>query len=151
RWLFFPGGIRRQPYDATQAGFTRTYADIVDGSACTIAVCSNNKSMTCTKDADCGSGNTCDSKACSFDFQCQPPETTIPQGICAAEVHNTGEIWAETLWIARANMVWKYGFTTGGETMLQDVIDGMKLSAPKPTFLDMRDAILQADQVDNAG
>jgi hypothetical protein len=151
RWLFFPTGIRRQPYDYTQAFFTRTYANIVDGAVCTIAVCSNNPSMPCTKDADCGSGNTCNATACQFNFQCNPPATTIPQGTCDAEVHNTGEIWAETLWIGRANLVFKYGFATGGTTMLQDVIDGMKLSAPSPDFLDMRDAILMADQADNAG
>ena len=151
RWLFFPGGIRRQPYDYTQDFFTRTYADIVDGSTCSIKVCSNDPTMPCSEDEDCGMGNTCDATACMFDFQCQPPATTIAQGICAAEVHNTGELWAETLWIARANLVFKYGFATGATTLLQDVIDGMKLAAPMPDFLDMRDAILLADQTNNGG
>jgi hypothetical protein len=151
RWLIFPGGIRRQPYSTDQSVFTRTYADIVDGSSCTVATCSNDNTKTCTKNADCGAGNTCNGLACSFDYQCQPPQTAINQGTCVAEVHNTGELWSETLWIGRAGLVWKYGFPTGGQTMLQDVIDGMKLAAPQPTFLDMRDAILMADQVNNAG
>src|SRR4029077_10942564 len=60
-------------------------------------------------------------------------------------------LWAETLWLARANLVRKYGFAPGGTTIEQIVIDGMKLSPASPDFLDMRDAILQADQVDNAG
>jgi extracellular elastinolytic metalloproteinase len=151
RWLFFPGGIRRQPYTTNQTIFTRTYADIVDGSFCTVAVCSNDPTIPCNEDADCGAGNQCQSRGCSFDFQCQPPVTTIPQGICVAEVHNTGELWAETLWLARSNLVRKYGFATGGQTINQLVIDGMKLAAPAPDFLDMRNAILSADLANNGG
>ncbi len=151
RWLFFPGGIRRQPYATDQSIFTRTYADIVDGSFCTGRVCSNDPSIPCVNDAACGAGNQCVGRGCSFDYQCQPPVTTIPQGICVAEVHNTGELWAETLWLARANLVRKYGFATGGQTTNQLVIDGMKLAAPSPDFLDVRDAILSADLADNGG
>lgn len=151
RWLFFPGGIRREPYSTDQSVFTRTYADIVDGSYCSISVCSNDPTMPCTKDSDCGMGNTCVTLGCSFDFQCQPPNTTIAQGTCIAEVHNTGELWSETLWLARANLVEKYGFVTGSKTIHQLVIDGMKLASPAPTFLDMRDAILLADRVNNDG
>jgi hypothetical protein len=150
RWLFFPGGIRREPYSMNQTVFTRTYADIVDGAFCTKAVCSNDPTMICTKNEDCGMGNTCVTLGCSFDSDCEPPNTTISQGPRIAEVHNTGELWAETLWLARANLVRKYGFATGSQTIHQLVIDGMKLSPDNPTFLDMRDSILLADLVREA-
>ena len=150
-WLI-GSGIRREPYSADQSAFTRTYADIVDGARCTIRVCSNDPTQACTDDDDCGdSSDTCPKTLCSFQYQCQPPETSIPQGECVAQVHNTGELWANTLWISRALMVWKYGFSTGGLTMSQLVIDGMKLASTAPDFLDMRDAILLADLTNNGG
>lgn len=68
-----------------------------------------------------------------------------------SEVHAVGEIWCNTLWIARANLVGKYGFATGGQTILQLVVDGMKMAPPNPDFLDARDAILMADLMDNGG
>jgi len=149
-WLF-GFGIRRQAYSTDQTIFTRTYANLTDGATCATTICSNNPSMTCTKNSDCGTGNTCNGVGCQFDFQCQPPATSIPLGLCSPEVHNTGELWAETLWIARANMVKKYGWATGNRTIQQLVIDGMKMSAPMPDFLDDRDAILLADMTDNGG
>jgi hypothetical protein len=62
-----------------------------------------------------------------------------------------GEIWANTLWMARANLVWRNGFGSGGDTMLQLVVDGMKNERNHPDYLDMRDGILQADNTNNAG
>lgn len=149
-WLF-GGGIRRQPYSTNQAIFTRTYADITDGAVCASGTCSNNPAMLCTQDAQCGMGNTCNFLACQFDFQCVPPATALNQGVCSPEIHNTGELWAETLWLARANLVRKLGGAIGGVTMDQLVIDGMKLSPASPDFLDGRDAILQADMANNGG
>jgi len=76
-------------------------------------------------------------------------------GLCVsappAEVHNQGEVWCATLWEVRANLVNKYGWAVGNELALQLVTDGMNLSPPNPTFLQARDAIIQADVVDNAG
>ena len=69
----------------------------------------------------------------------------------ANEVHNMGELWCVTLWQARANLIAKYGYATGSHLILQLVTDGMKLSPVNPNFLQARDAILQADQVDNGG
>lgn len=69
----------------------------------------------------------------------------------SAEVHNVGEIWANTLWIGRALLISRYGFVTGTNTVLQLQVDGYKLSPANPDFLDMRDAILQADLVNNGG
>jgi hypothetical protein len=62
-----------------------------------------------------------------------------------AQVHYMGEVWCVTLWEARANLIAKHGWQVGNELMLQLVTDGMKLSPVNPTFLQARDAILQAD------
>ncbi len=69
----------------------------------------------------------------------------------AGEVHNMGEVWCVTLWEARANLISKYGWTTGNQLMFQLVTDGMNLAPPNPNFLQARDAILQADQVNTGG
>ena len=66
-------------------------------------------------------------------------------------MHNIGEVWCVTLWDARANLVSHYGASYGNNLMLQLVTDGMKLCPPNPTFTQARDAILQADVVDNCG
>ncbi len=72
-------------------------------------------------------------------------------GNLANEIHNQGEIWCAALWNARANLINKYGFATGNQLMLQLVTDGMNLTPANPTFIQARDAILQADLVDNNG
>ena len=54
------------------------------------------------------------------------------------EVHADGEIWAQTLWDLRA--------AVGIPAARRLVTDGMRLSPREPTFLDMRNAILLADQ-----
>ena len=59
------------------------------------------------------------------------------------EVHSDGEIWLETLWDLR-NAV-------GATTAEGLVTRAMELSPPEPSYLDMRNAILQADLVNNAG
>ena len=71
-------------------------------------------------------------------------------GSTANEVHNIGEVWFMALWEARANLIAKYGFP-GNQVMLQLVTDGMKLSPANPNFVQARDAIVQADLVNNAG
>ena len=55
----------------------------------------------------------------------------------APEVHGDGEIWAQTLWDLRTAI----GVTNARRLITQ----GMRLSPPEPSFLDMRNAILQAD------
>ncbi len=72
-------------------------------------------------------------------------------GTSASESHNVGEVWCMALWEARANLIARHGFATGNQLMLQLVTDGMKLSPANPNFLQARDAILQADLVNNAG
>lgn len=72
-------------------------------------------------------------------------------GSTANEVHNAGEVWCAALWDMRANLITKLGYQTGNTQALQLTTDGMKLSPVNPNFLQARDAILQADLVNNAG
>ncbi len=67
------------------------------------------------------------------------------------EVHGDGEIWMLALWEMRANLIRQFGEQEGRRRTRLLVIDGMKLSPPAPTMVDMRDAILLADRVDFAG
>ncbi len=76
----------------------------------------------------------------------------------AAIPHGVGAIWAGMLWEVYWNFVDRYGFDpdlyngTGGNNILyQLVIDGMKLQPCNPHFVDARDAILEADLVNNGG
>jgi hypothetical protein len=55
------------------------------------------------------------------------------------EIHADGEIWVQTLWEAREAL--------GSDVMTSIVTRAMELSPPAPSFLDMRNAILQADRV----
>jgi extracellular elastinolytic metalloproteinase len=59
------------------------------------------------------------------------------------EVHSDGEIWLETLWQIRQNIG-----AVAAETL---VTRAMELSPPAPSYLDMRNAIIQADLVNFAG
>lgn len=59
------------------------------------------------------------------------------------ETHADGEIWSETLWDLRAKL--------GSGTTESLVTRAMELSPADPTFLDQRNAILQADTVVNDG
>jgi hypothetical protein len=75
-----------------------------------------------------------------------------------SEAHNAGEIWASVLWDMHWLLVEKYGFDPdlyngqgGNNLALQLVMDGLKLQPANPSFLDARDAILQADLVRNKG
>ncbi|HZM83493.1 MAG TPA: M36 family metallopeptidase [Candidatus Limnocylindrales bacterium] len=59
------------------------------------------------------------------------------------EVHADGEIWAETLWDLRGAI---------GSRLAESLVTrAMELSPNNPSFLDMRNSILMADQVVNAG
>ncbi|HSS22117.1 MAG TPA: M36 family metallopeptidase [Pyrinomonadaceae bacterium] len=65
--------------------------------------------------------------------------------VCAGgcEVHNDGEVWAVTLWDLRTQL--------GKATTDLLVLNGMKFTPTRPSFLNARDGILQADQNMNAG
>jgi extracellular elastinolytic metalloproteinase len=69
----------------------------------------------------------------------------IGYDLTGPEVHADGEIWTATLWELRKRLVAQYGQAQGSEVAARLVTDAMPLSAPDPSFLDMRDAILAAD------
>ena len=59
------------------------------------------------------------------------------------QVHRDGEVWAATLWDLRAQL--------GAATADLLVLNGMKFTPNRPSFLNARDGILQADQTLNGG
>ncbi len=69
------------------------------------------------------------------------------------DVHSVGFVWATMLWDLHWKYVEKYGYSSnvlanpnsGSARVLQLVTDAMKLTACSPTFIDGRDAILQAE------
>jgi hypothetical protein len=73
--------------------------------------------------------------------------------------HGVGFVWATMIW----DMTWDlieanggtigdvYGGTSGNNIAMQLVVDGMKLQACSPGFVDGRDAILLADRLSNGG
>src|SRR5215212_6753793 len=65
--------------------------------------------------------------------------------VCAGgcEVHNDGEVWAATLWDLRAQL--------GATITDRLVLNGMKFTPTRPSFLNARDGIIQADQNLNGG
>ncbi len=69
----------------------------------------------------------------------------------ALEVHSQGEVWCVALWEARASLIRKHGAARGNQLILELVTDGLRLAPPNPQFLEARDAILLADQVDTGG
>lgn len=73
--------------------------------------------------------------------------------------HAIGFIWATMLWDLTWKYVEKYGYNnelladsnSGNSRAVQVVMDGLKLQACNPTFIDGRNAILQADQIATGG
>ncbi|HET8759309.1 MAG TPA: M36 family metallopeptidase [Solirubrobacteraceae bacterium] len=63
----------------------------------------------------------------------------------APEVHSDGEIWTQTLWDLRRALIAEHGDDPGADKAEQLVTQGMRLSPPEPSFLDMRNAILAAE------
>jgi len=59
------------------------------------------------------------------------------------EVHKDGEVWAAALWDLRTQL--------GAAVADLLVLNGMKFTPVRPSFLDARDGILQADQNMNGG
>jgi Zn-dependent metalloprotease len=61
----------------------------------------------------------------------------------SSSVHNDGEVWAATLWDLRTQL--------GATITDRLVLNGMKFTPTRPSFLNARDGILQADQNLNGG
>lgn len=74
-------------------------------------------------------------------------------------VHSIGFVWATMLWDLHWKYVEKYGYSSdvmanssnGSTRVLQMVVDGLKLQACNPTFIDGRNAILSADAAATGG
>lgn len=64
-------------------------------------------------------------------------------GVGGFSVHNDGEVWAATLWDLRTQL--------GAAITDRIVLNGMKFTPNRPSFLNARDGILQADQSLNGG
>ncbi len=71
--------------------------------------------------------------------------STVPNS-----VHNVGEVWCNMLLACRAELAISHGFAAN-EMMLVLATDGMKISPADPNFIQARDAILLADQVNYGG
>lgn len=80
-------------------------------------------------------------------------EYTNTAGQIVPDVHSIGFVWATMLWDLHWKYVEKYGYssdvsanaTNGSTRVLQLVVNGLKLQACNPTFIDGRDAILAAE------
>jgi hypothetical protein len=87
-----------------------------------------------------------------------PSQQSYPPGVprspiignTANEVHNVGEVWCNTLVGMRAKLWASHGFA-GNDLAMQLAVDGMKLDPGNPNFLQARDAILQADVLNQGG
>lgn len=64
-------------------------------------------------------------------------------GVGGFQVHRDGEVWAATLWDLRTQL--------GATITDKIVLEGMKFTPNRPSFLNARDGILQADGSVNAG
>lgn len=72
--------------------------------------------------------------------------------------HGVGFVWCTMLWEMTWELINVHGFdpdiyngTGGNNIAMQLVIDGLKLTPCNPGFVDGRDAILLADQINNGG
>ena len=72
--------------------------------------------------------------------------------------HGVGSVWCAMLWEMTWDLIDEYGYdsdvyngTGGNNIALQLVMDGLKLQPCSPGFVDGRDAILLADQLNNNG
>jgi len=80
----------------------------------------------------------------------EPGGVSIPHGV--------GTVFATALWDMSVNLVDQHGFDAdlytgsgGNNIALQLVVDGMKGQSCDPTFLEARDAILDADDANSGG
>lgn len=65
-------------------------------------------------------------------------------------VHSDGEVWAQTIWQLRTELIAAHGEAEGIDRARTLITRALQLSGPEPTFLRMRDWILQADLIEYA-
>jgi PKD repeat protein len=75
-----------------------------------------------------------------------------------SQPHGIGFVWCTILWEMTWDLIAVYGLdpdiyngTGGNNIAMQLVLDGLKLTACNPGFVDGRDAIILADQLNNGG
>lgn len=115
-------GIRRFPYSTDNSVNPLTWADIDDTTA------------------DLSGG-----------LPVSPPGYS-PAGMA---VHNAGEVWCLSLWEMRSRIIADTAGANGNvpdgnHTTLQLVTDAMKMTPAAPSFIEARDALLDADAATNA-
>lgn len=73
-------------------------------------------------------------------------------------VHRVGSVWAQMLWEMTWALVDMHGFDAdlangsgGNNIAAQLIVDGLKLQPCSPGFVDSRNAIIQADAINNGG
>ncbi len=81
-----------------------------------------------------------------------PPSPLGFEGSGAFEVHNSGEVWALSLWEACSRVIADNGgdVAAGNQIMLQIVTDALKMTSNDPGFIEARDALFDADCAANA-
>jgi extracellular elastinolytic metalloproteinase len=119
-----PGDIRIGEYLANGATFRSQATDCPRGSG--IAACPGTSTA--------GTGG----------YTLRDLGRVAPSG---PQVHADGEIWAETLWQLRTRLIAEHGEAEGIDRARTLITRALQLSGPEPTFLRMRDWILQADLV----
>jgi extracellular elastinolytic metalloproteinase len=73
-------------------------------------------------------------------------------GLDRPDEHSAGEVWGQTLWDLRRRMIADHPVGTQGVKRAELLVTrAMELSPDDPTFLDVRNAMLQADTAFNAG
>ncbi|MCB5981649.1 T9SS-dependent M36 family metallopeptidase [Flavobacterium psychrophilum] len=85
-------------------------------------------------------------------------DSGTPPNTDKIDVHGLGSIWCAILWDLAWNYIDKYGYDpniyngTGGNNMImQLVLDGIKLTGCKPTFVSGRDSLIAADEATTGG
>ncbi|MCC6334141.1 MAG: myxosortase-dependent M36 family metallopeptidase [Myxococcales bacterium] len=82
------------------------------------------------------------------DGQALPTGLPLSPGPSAnSEVHNTGEVWASTLWECYVSLLRaspRLTFTQARDRMRRYLVEGLKATPPAPTFVEARDALLAA-------
>jgi len=92
------------------------------------------------------------------DFDVNPETYAFINNSTYSGVHAKGEVWCTILWQVYWNFVEEYGFSAdlyrgqgGNNRLLLDIVDGMKLQPCNPNFVDARNAILLADELNFGG
>jgi len=72
------------------------------------------------------------------------PTNPGPVGNGNSEVHNAGEIWAESLWEVYNVLIDAHGVVESHRRMTDYIVAGLLLTPPEATYVEARDALLAA-------